>query len=60
LPPLLEERAKANDDRACLGRKPSYAQEQFAKVRECWHKQWSAIAAIAQETGLKPAGRLSP
>jgi putative DNA-invertase from lambdoid prophage Rac len=43
---------KANDDRAYLGRKPSYTREQFAKVRDMLGQAAMGIAAIANEVGL--------
>jgi putative DNA-invertase from lambdoid prophage Rac len=44
--------AKANDDRAYLGRKPSYTREQFKQVRDLIGRQSVGIAQIANETGL--------
>jgi putative DNA-invertase from lambdoid prophage Rac len=46
------EHAKANDDRAYLGRKPSYTREQFAKVRDMVGQAAVGIAEIAREAGL--------
>ena len=44
--------AKANDDRAHLGRKPSYTRAQFHMVRDLLAQAAVGIAAIASETGL--------
>jgi DNA invertase Pin-like site-specific DNA recombinase len=44
--------AKQNDQRAYLGRKPSFTREQFMKVRSMLGKQTEGIAQIAKETGL--------
>jgi putative DNA-invertase from lambdoid prophage Rac len=44
--------ASQNDDRAYLGRKPSFSREQFAQVREMLGQQTVTVAAIAKETGL--------
>jgi putative DNA-invertase from lambdoid prophage Rac len=41
-----------NDDRAYLGRKPSFSREQFGQVREMLGQQTVTVAAIAKETGL--------
>jgi putative DNA-invertase from lambdoid prophage Rac len=46
------EHAKRNDQRAYLGRKPSFTRGQFAKVRAMLGQQTVGIARIAQETGL--------
>jgi putative DNA-invertase from lambdoid prophage Rac len=46
------EHAKQNDQRAYLGRKPSYTREQFVKVRALLGQQAVGIAQIAMETGL--------
>jgi putative DNA-invertase from lambdoid prophage Rac len=46
------EHAKANDDRAYLGRKPTYTREQFAKVRDLLAQEAVGIAHIAKEAGL--------
>jgi putative DNA-invertase from lambdoid prophage Rac len=46
------EHARQNDDRAYLGRKPSFSREQFAQVREMLGKETVTVAAIAKETGL--------
>ncbi len=46
------EHARQNDDRAYLGRKPSFSREQFAQVREMLGRQTVTVAAIAKETGL--------
>jgi DNA invertase Pin-like site-specific DNA recombinase len=46
------EHAKQNDQRAYLGRKPSFTREQFMKVRSMLGKQTAGIAQIAKETGL--------
>jgi putative DNA-invertase from lambdoid prophage Rac len=44
--------AKANDDRAYLGRKPSYTREHLKQVRDLLGRQSIGIAQIANETGL--------
>jgi putative DNA-invertase from lambdoid prophage Rac len=44
--------AKANDDRAYLGRKPSFTRDQFNKVGAMLGQQTVGIAQIAKETGL--------
>ena len=44
--------AKANDDRAYLGRKPSFTRDQLNKVRAMLGQQTVGIAQIARETGL--------
>jgi DNA invertase Pin-like site-specific DNA recombinase len=44
--------AKANDDRAYLGRKPSFTREQLITVRAMLGQQAVGIAQIAKETGL--------
>ena len=44
--------AKANDDRAYLGRKPSFTRDQFNTVRTMLGQQAVGIAQIAKETGL--------
>jgi putative DNA-invertase from lambdoid prophage Rac len=46
------EHAKAIDDRAYLGRKPSYTRDQLNKVRAMLAQQTVGIAQIAKETGL--------
>jgi DNA invertase Pin-like site-specific DNA recombinase len=46
------EHAKANDDRAYLGRKPSYTREQFDRVRELLGQQAIGVAQIARDTKL--------
>src|SRR6266852_373864 len=46
------EHAKAKDERAYLGRKPSFTREQFAKVRAMLGQQAVGIAQIARDTGL--------
>jgi putative DNA-invertase from lambdoid prophage Rac len=46
------EYAKQSDDRAYLGRKPSFTREQFVKVRAMLGQQTVGIARIAKETGL--------
>ncbi len=46
------EHAKQNDERAYLGRKPSFTREQFNKVRALLGQQAVGIAQIARETGL--------
>jgi putative DNA-invertase from lambdoid prophage Rac len=46
------EHAKQNDERAYLGRKPSFTREQFNKVREMLGQDAVGIAQIARETGL--------
>jgi putative DNA-invertase from lambdoid prophage Rac len=46
------ERAKQNDERAYLGRKPSFTREQLAKVRDMLGQEAVGIAQIAKETGL--------
>ncbi len=46
------EHARQNDDRAYLGRKPSFSREQFGRVREMLGQQTVAVATIAKETGL--------
>ena len=46
------EHAKANDDRAYLGRKPSYTREQFERVRAMLGQAAIGIAHIATEAGL--------
>ena len=46
------EHARQNDDRAYLGRKPSFSREQFGRVREMLGQQTVTVAAIAKETGL--------
>jgi DNA invertase Pin-like site-specific DNA recombinase len=44
--------AMQNDQRAYLGRKPSFTREQFEKVRSMLSQQTAGIAQIAKETGL--------
>jgi putative DNA-invertase from lambdoid prophage Rac len=46
------EHAKQNDQRAYLGRKPSFTREQFVKVRSMLGQQTAGMAQIANETGL--------
>jgi putative DNA-invertase from lambdoid prophage Rac len=46
------EHAKQNDDRAYLGRKPSYTRDQFNKVRDPMAQGGVGIAQVAKETGL--------
>jgi putative DNA-invertase from lambdoid prophage Rac len=46
------EHAKQNDERAYLGRKPSYTRDQLNKVRDILRQEASSIARIARETGL--------
>ena len=46
------EHAKQNDERAYLGRKPSFTREQFKKVRDMLGQEAIGIAQIAKETGL--------
>jgi len=46
------EHAKQSGKRAYLGRKPSFAPEQFAKVRAMLGQQAVGMAQIAKETGL--------
>jgi len=46
------EHAQANDERAYLGRKPSYTREQFNKVREMMGLETAGVSRIAEETGL--------
>jgi putative DNA-invertase from lambdoid prophage Rac len=46
------EHAKANDDRAYLGRKPSFTRDQLNKVRAMLGQQTVGIAQVAKETGL--------
>jgi putative DNA-invertase from lambdoid prophage Rac len=46
------EHARQNDDRAYLGRKPSFSREQFGRVREMLGQQTVTVAAIAKETRL--------
>jgi len=46
------EHAKANDERAYLGRKPSYTRDQFNKVRDMLRQEAVGIAHIATEAGL--------
>ncbi|HKD30996.1 MAG TPA: recombinase family protein [Xanthobacteraceae bacterium] len=44
--------ARANDDRAYLGRKPSFTRDQLNKVRAMLGQQAAGIAQIAKDTGL--------
>jgi putative DNA-invertase from lambdoid prophage Rac len=44
--------ARANDDRAYLGRKPSFTRDQLNKARAMLGQQTVGIAQIAKETGL--------
>jgi putative DNA-invertase from lambdoid prophage Rac len=46
------EHAKQNDERAYLGRKPSFTREKFEKVRSMLGQQTAGIAQIAEEAGL--------
>ena len=46
------EHAKQNDDRAYLGRKPSFTQHQFNTVRDMLGQQAVGIAQIAKNAGL--------
>jgi putative DNA-invertase from lambdoid prophage Rac len=46
------EHAKAKDDMAYLGRKPSYTRQQFTTVRHMLGHDAVGIARIAKETGL--------
>jgi putative DNA-invertase from lambdoid prophage Rac len=46
------EHAKQNDDRAYLGRKPSFTRQQFDTVRDMLGQQAVGIAQIAKTTGL--------
>jgi len=46
------EHAKQNDERAYLGRKPSFTREQLAKVRDMLGQEAVGIAQMAKETGL--------
>ena len=46
------EHAKQNDQRTYLGRKPSFAREQFMKVCSMLGQQTAGIAQIAKETNL--------
>jgi DNA invertase Pin-like site-specific DNA recombinase len=46
------EHAKRHDDRAYLGRKPSFTRAQLAKVRNMLGQEAVGIARIAKETGL--------
>jgi putative DNA-invertase from lambdoid prophage Rac len=46
------EHARQNEDRAYLGRKPSFSRDQFARVRDMLGQQSATIALIAKETGL--------
>jgi putative DNA-invertase from lambdoid prophage Rac len=46
------EHARQNDERAYLGRKPSFSREQFAKVRDLLGHDTVTVASIAKETGL--------
>jgi len=46
------EHARANNDRAYLGRKPSYTREQFDRVREMLGQQPLGVAQIARDTKL--------
>jgi putative DNA-invertase from lambdoid prophage Rac len=44
--------AKANNDRAYLGRKPSFTRDQLNKVQAMLGQQTAGTAQIAKETGL--------
>ena len=46
------EHAKQNDQRAYLGRKPSFTREQFETVRSMLGQRTVGVAEIARETGL--------
>jgi putative DNA-invertase from lambdoid prophage Rac len=46
------EHAKQNDERAYLGRKPSYTRDQLNKVRDVLRQEAASIAQIARETAL--------
>jgi putative DNA-invertase from lambdoid prophage Rac len=46
------EHAKLNDDRAYLGRKPSFTRQQFDTVRDILGQQAVGIAQIAKAAGL--------
>jgi DNA invertase Pin-like site-specific DNA recombinase len=46
------EHAKQNDERAYLGRKPSFTREQFNKVRDMLWQEAVGVAQVAKETGL--------
>jgi DNA invertase Pin-like site-specific DNA recombinase len=46
------EHAKQKDDRAYLGRKPSYSREQFERARELLGRQAVGVAQIARDTKL--------
>jgi DNA invertase Pin-like site-specific DNA recombinase len=46
------EHAKQNDQRAYLGRKPSFTREQFLKVRSMLGQQTVGVAQIAKEARL--------
>src|SRR5262249_27302880 len=46
------EHARVNDDRAYLGRKPSYTREQFNQAREMLGQQAVGVAKIARDTRL--------
>ena len=46
------EHARASDDRAYLGRKPSFTRDQLKQVRAMLGQQTVGIAQIAKETGL--------
>jgi putative DNA-invertase from lambdoid prophage Rac len=46
------ERAKANDGRTYLGRKPSYTRKQFNQVHEMLGQQGVGVAQIAKHTKL--------
>src|SRR5712671_6569538 len=48
------EHAKQNDQRAYLGRKPSFTREEFVKVLAMLGQQAVGIAQIAKETGACP------
>jgi putative DNA-invertase from lambdoid prophage Rac len=46
------EYAKEQEDRAYIGRKPSYTRDQFNKVRATLGQRAASITQIARETGL--------
>jgi len=46
------EHAKQHEDRAYLGRKPSFTRQQFETVRDMLGQQAVGIAQIAKQTGL--------
>ena len=46
------ERAKQHEDRAYLGRKPSFTRQQLDNVRDMLGQQAVSIARVAKATGL--------